>query len=111
MIRRPPRSTLFPYTTLFRSLVQLDPLNRSSIKLLAAAWDLRGRRDSTLRYVAQADSLLAVEVTVSSFVPDSGGAAVTLLATNPRPAPSKPFRLTVEFLDPQGNPVPSETRA
>src|SRR3712207_7823775 len=30
MIRRPPRSTLFPYTTLFRSLVepaQLDALN------------------------------------------------------------------------------------
>src|SRR3989442_9288381 len=24
MIRRPPRSTLFPYTTLFRSLVALD---------------------------------------------------------------------------------------
>src|SRR3712207_6879278 len=26
MIRRPPRSTLFPYTTLFRSLVRLDAL-------------------------------------------------------------------------------------
>src|SRR5256885_9894166 len=25
MIRRPPRSTLFPYTTLFRSTVLLDP--------------------------------------------------------------------------------------
>src|SRR5256885_5704502 len=25
MIRRPPRSTLFPYTTLFRSLAVLDP--------------------------------------------------------------------------------------
>src|SRR3712207_8628838 len=25
MIRRPPRSTLFPYTTLFRSLVERDP--------------------------------------------------------------------------------------
>src|SRR2546430_13575830 len=25
MIRRPPRSTLFPYTTLFRSLYRLDP--------------------------------------------------------------------------------------
>src|SRR5256885_12227956 len=24
MIRRPPRSTLFPYTTLFRSLLELD---------------------------------------------------------------------------------------
>src|SRR3712207_6989965 len=31
MIRRPPRSTLFPYTTLFRSLrraAQLEPLER-----------------------------------------------------------------------------------
>src|SRR5260370_24942084 len=26
MIRRPPRSTLFPYTTLFRSLVSLQPV-------------------------------------------------------------------------------------
>src|SRR5256885_2392917 len=26
MIRRPPRSTLFPYTTLFRSLHQINPL-------------------------------------------------------------------------------------
>src|ERR1041385_9571063 len=25
MIRRPPRSTLFPYTTLFRSVLRLDP--------------------------------------------------------------------------------------
>src|SRR5258708_31546344 len=25
MIRRPPRSTLFPYTTLFRSLVEREP--------------------------------------------------------------------------------------
>src|SRR5262245_64136739 len=28
MIRRPPRSTLFPYTTLFRSTVGLDPEHR-----------------------------------------------------------------------------------
>src|SRR5258708_9644955 len=28
MIRRPPRSTLFPYTTLFRSLVWLTPPRR-----------------------------------------------------------------------------------
>src|SRR5438094_498959 len=91
-------------------LVQLDPLNRSSLTLLAAAWDLPGKRDSTLKYVTQADSLVAVEVTVSSFVPDSAGAALTLLATNLRPAPSKPFRLTVEFLDRQGKPVASEAR-
>src|SRR3712207_8866126 len=28
MIRRPPRSTLFPYTTLFRSLTEVDGLER-----------------------------------------------------------------------------------
>src|SRR5258706_12535343 len=28
MIRRPPRSTLFPYTTLFRSLVAAEPLQQ-----------------------------------------------------------------------------------
>src|SRR3712207_8761076 len=27
MIRRPPRSTLFPYTTLFRSLAEVDDLD------------------------------------------------------------------------------------
>jgi len=45
MIRRPPRSTLFPYTTLFRS-VAMEPLNRSS---LAA-----GRKRPTARSEPQA---------------------------------------------------------
>src|SRR5260221_5615431 len=31
MIRRPPRSTLFPYTTLFRSRLALNPLIASEI--------------------------------------------------------------------------------
>src|SRR3712207_8617859 len=30
MIRRPPRSTLFPYTTLFRSCLSLDPQESGS---------------------------------------------------------------------------------
>src|SRR5256886_5796799 len=38
MIRRPPRSTLFPYTTLFRSLTTdaLQPDSASTSELLAA---------------------------------------------------------------------------
>src|SRR5256885_12269869 len=36
MIRRPPRSTLFPYTTLFRSAVDVD-------QLLTQGAQLRGR--------------------------------------------------------------------
>src|SRR5258707_11830414 len=31
MIRRPPRSTLFPYTTLFRSLLLLDGMRRLAV--------------------------------------------------------------------------------
>src|SRR3712207_9035555 len=33
MIRRPPRSTLFPYTTLFRSLGVIRPIGRSVLNL------------------------------------------------------------------------------
>src|SRR3712207_9086842 len=50
MIRRPPRSTLFPYTTLFRS-VERPVLPRSSNKpvqataLLAAGWTPRSAEE------------------------------------------------------------------
>src|SRR5256885_13241007 len=37
MIRRPPRSTLFPYTTLFRSIPELGQLALILALLLAAA--------------------------------------------------------------------------
>ena len=38
MIRRPPRSTLFPYTTLFRSLIQINRANQRS-KLISKTND------------------------------------------------------------------------
>src|SRR3712207_7381254 len=37
MIRRPPRSTLFPYTTLFRSIVPLTPSIEARSELSAVA--------------------------------------------------------------------------
>src|SRR2546430_11492423 len=36
MIRRPPRSTLFPYTTLFRSQRPRNPSRRASIRMRRA---------------------------------------------------------------------------
>src|SRR5580765_3791102 len=36
MIRRPPRSTLFPYTTLFRSAVERVPTDRERFRRLRA---------------------------------------------------------------------------
>src|SRR5436853_2242403 len=44
MIRRPPRSTLFPYTTLFRSFVKLDALvvESGSLRSSVVGADNRG---------------------------------------------------------------------
>ncbi len=83
-------------------LFGLDPLNRSGTRLVAAGWDLKGRRDSTLKYLTRADSGLAVDITVSSFAPDSTGFVLTGIATNLRSAPSAPLRLSFEFLGPGG---------
>src|SRR2546426_9517777 len=80
MIRRPPRSTLFPYTTLFRSpgahallsgvyaqkqqydqaiaegerAIALDPNNADSYAWQAEALTLAGRPEEALRRVEQA---------------------------------------------------------
>src|SRR5256885_11145794 len=44
MIRRPPRSTLFPYTTLFRSAAKLTPPDPKTIKLKDPKdWKVAGR--------------------------------------------------------------------
>src|SRR3712207_7995936 len=45
MIRRPPRSTLFPYTTLFRSLRGSNTIKRDTLELLADLKNLRADVD------------------------------------------------------------------
>src|SRR2546430_9143702 len=42
MIRRPPRSTLFPYTTLFRSLPHAAAVSRHLLRRLERADGVRG---------------------------------------------------------------------
>src|SRR3712207_8864764 len=44
MIRRPPRSTLFPYTTLFRSREELLPALGHEVAILFPLHELTGRR-------------------------------------------------------------------
>src|SRR5262245_62377185 len=62
MIRRPPRSTLFPYTTLFRSPVSASPASRAGAAdvwrgaVLAAAAGLAGERAPIPRPPAAARS-------------------------------------------------------
>src|SRR5438876_2674411 len=49
MIRRPPRSTLFPYTTLFRS-IELDPGHTGALFQLGHANDLAGNDDDAISF-------------------------------------------------------------
>src|SRR3989454_5095783 len=51
MIRRPPRSTLFPYTTLFRSIVQLD----GNLRPLAANGVEQGGADVEVEGIARSE--------------------------------------------------------
>src|SRR2546427_8867771 len=44
MIRRPPRSTLFPYTTLFRSLVEGNRTLTPAVQLIAAPGESAGHQ-------------------------------------------------------------------
>src|SRR3712207_8977672 len=54
MIRRPPRSTLFPYTTLFRSVGLEHTLQRTvraALLVLVATWLRHAAREEGLREV------------------------------------------------------------
>src|SRR3712207_7190253 len=51
MIRRPPRSTLFPYTTLFRSSEERHRLAMRAVDAMLFDWDL------TTGHVARSDGL------------------------------------------------------
>src|SRR2546427_9594594 len=42
MIRRPPRSTLFPYTTLFRSTYSFSPINPGEASFVTPVFELKG---------------------------------------------------------------------
>src|SRR5260370_41047149 len=51
MIRRPPRSTLFPYTTLFRSS-DIASLDKQTVRVVIVNADvLKSRKDAVLRFV------------------------------------------------------------
>src|SRR3712207_8554749 len=52
MIRRPPRSTLFPYTTLFRSTVVVPALSISALALLSLGLLILTIPASSLRWMA-----------------------------------------------------------
>ena len=86
-----------------QKLKGIDPLNRTTLRLLAAGWDLKGRRDSAQKYQDLASGGQAVEVTISSLDADSSGYTLRGVATNSGSTPAPVQRLTFEFLDANGN--------
>src|SRR5258707_5874224 len=75
MIRRPPRSTLFPYTTLFRSLqkqVELASAERLAASNRSAGADSRFSRDTLLRQLLRQQSHGAQFEIAVEDMPDDG---------------------------------------
>jgi len=86
-----------------QKLKGVDPLNRTTLRLQAAAWDLKGRRDSAQKYQDLAAGGQAVEIAISSLDADSSGYTLRGSATNAGSVPSPVQRLTFEFVDTNGN--------
>ena len=91
-----------------RRLVAIDPMNRAVLRFAGAAQQMNGKVDSTVFYVAQAESILVVDVAVQSFRPTEQGASFSAIATNVRNKPSAPLKVTVEFLTEKGDVVASQ---
>ena len=83
-------------------LAAVDPLNRATLRMLAAGWDLRARGDSARKYKDLADGGLQVEIGVTTFLADSAGYTLSGVASNGGSAASTAQRVTFEFLDAQG---------
>ena len=91
-----------------RRLIAIDPMNRSALRLAAAAFQMRGRQDSTVYYIAQAESVLAVELTVQSFRASEPGATWQAAVSNFHTKPSPVVKLEVEFLNAKGEVVSTQ---
>src|SRR3712207_9022652 len=71
MIRRPPRSTLFPYTTLFRSLV----LGLLGTRYEIINYDIRGGETNSPEFVENVNpdgKLPVLELEDGTMLPESG---------------------------------------
>src|SRR3712207_7326670 len=56
MIRRPPRSTLFPYTTLFRSAERRHPVARLAVRAAAARREAAAARTRSEEHTSELQS-------------------------------------------------------
>ncbi|HTT68567.1 MAG TPA: hypothetical protein VMF70_11100 [Gemmatimonadales bacterium] len=91
-----------------RRLVAVDSMNRTSLQMLARAWQDNGNKDSTLRVLLKADSL-PWEMAVLRFEPGDTSATFHGMVTNLRTQPLKGFTLAVQFLNAACDVVATQT--
>src|SRR2546430_7050631 len=81
MIRRPPRSTLFPYTTLFRSTVLQDRSVSGAValeQLRVQCQRLPERSDGLLEFLVLKVGIGQIAVEDGHVIPDGNGLVVRL---------------------------------
>ena len=93
-----------------RRLVDVDPMNRGSLRLLAASYQMQTRDDSTVAILGRVDAL-NYEVVVDISRPMNNGYAVMGRVVNLVDTETVYPTITFEFLDPQGTVVTSEAQA
>jgi len=91
-------------------LMTIDPMNRNGIRLAAAAFQMKGKTDSTVHYIARAESSLVADVTVQNFRSDDQSASLEAVVTNFHDKPSAAFKITFEFLKPDGAVVGTQSQ-
>ena len=89
-------------------LYAVDPLNRATLRMVAQAWQLKGKTDSTLHYLQLVEAI-PIEVTVGTFTPDEHGATLNGILTNVRPKANASLTLIFEFLNSKGDVVATES--
>jgi hypothetical protein len=89
-------------------VMALDPSNQLATRALGQAYNLTGQADSAKKYIARADTGLAVDITVTQFQPDSAGAALSGVATNLKGTATGPLHVIFEFLDAHGGVVSTQ---
>lgn len=92
-----------------QQLYSADPMNRNTLRLLAAAWQLQGKTDSTLHYLEIAETGLVAEVAITLFTIAEQGAEATGLVTNLREQSIPAMTLAFEFLDAKGGVVVAQS--
>jgi tetratricopeptide (TPR) repeat protein len=96
-------------TTIVQRLLEIDPLNPQTVRLMAAAWDLAGEPDSVTKYVELATSGIGLGVTVTQFLPTATTATVNGTIQNLSTTASEPAVLEFEFIDAAGTTLATTT--